>query len=86
MIELIEKVDANWYYARNADLEMQEGLILIRNLKVIKKLPGSNTVQGFEDGPCAIAKFTFDARKLLVLIVIIFICTVSFRNDNIIIL
>lgn len=63
MIEFIEKVDTNWYYARNVDLDMHEGLVLIRNLKIIKKLPGSNTVQGFEDGPCAIAKFTFDARK-----------------------
>jgi len=64
VIEFIEKVDDHWYYARNADLELQEGLVLANNLKIIKKLPGANTVQGFEDGPCAIAKFDFDARKL----------------------
>ena len=65
MIEFIEKMDDNWYYARNADLDMQEGLILIKNLKVIKKLPGSNLVKGFEDGPCAVAMHAFDARELV---------------------
>ncbi len=68
MIEFIEKVDSNWYYARNADLDMHEGLVLVRNLKIIKKLPGSNMVQGFEDGPCAIAKFPFSARKYSLLL------------------
>ena len=63
MIEFIEKVDDNWYFARNADMDLHEGLVLIRNLKVIKKLPGSNTVKGFEDGPCAIAMHSFAGRK-----------------------
>ena len=63
MIELIEKVDDYWFFARNADLEMHEGLILASNLNIVKRLPGQDKVAGFEEGPCAVALHDFDARK-----------------------
>ena len=63
MIELIERVDRDWFYARNADLEMCEGMIPARDVRVVRKLPGESTVSGFEEGPCAVATFTFDGRE-----------------------
>ena len=63
MIELIEKIDDHWYYARNTDLELQEGLVLASSLHIVKRLPGQDTVAGFEDGPCAVATHEFVGRK-----------------------
>ena len=63
MIELIERVDDNWFFARNADLEMLEGVIPARDLRIVRKLPGESLVSGFEDGPCAVAMHTFQGRK-----------------------
>lgn len=60
MIELIEEVDKNWYFAANADLDMYEGLIPISHLRIVKRLPGKNTVEGFEEGPCAVATSDFE--------------------------
>ena len=62
MIELIEKVDDNWYFAANADLDLCQGLILCSHLKIVKRLPGQDTVAGFEDGPCAVATHDFEGR------------------------
>ena len=62
MIELMEKVDDHWYFAANADLGT-EGLILIADLNVVKRLPGKTTVEGFEDGPCAVATHSFEGRE-----------------------
>ena len=44
VIELIEKIDDHWYYACNADNDMQEGLILAKEMKIIKRLPGQDKV------------------------------------------
>ena len=63
MIELVEKIDDHWFLARNADLEMTEGLVLAINLTIVKRLPGQDKVAGFEEGPCAVAMHDFDARK-----------------------
>ena len=63
VIELIEKVDNDWFYARNADLEMCEGMIPARDLRLVRKLAGESTVSGFEEGPCAVAMFTFQGRE-----------------------
>ena len=63
MIELIERLDKYWFYARNADLEMTEGAVPARDLRIVKGLPGESTVSGFEEGPCAIATYTFQGRK-----------------------
>ena len=63
VIELIEKVDENWFYAANADLNLCEGLVQAGHLDVVKRLPGQTTVEGFEDGPCAVATNTFEGRK-----------------------
>ena len=63
VIELIERVDRVWFYARNADLEMCEGMIPSRDLGVVRKLAGESTVSGFEEGPCAVAMFTFQGRE-----------------------
>lgn len=63
MIELIERVDSHWFYARNVDLDMCEGMIPARDLRVVRKLAGESTVSGFEDGPCAVAMSTFQGRK-----------------------
>ena len=60
MIELIEKVDDNWYYAANADMDMCEGLVQARHLQIIKRLPGQDMVAGFEEGPCAVATHDFN--------------------------
>ncbi|CAI8050943.1 SH3 domain-containing protein 19 [Geodia barretti] len=62
VIELIEKVDNDWFYARNADLEMCEGMIPARDLRLVRKLAGESTVSGFEEGPCAVAMFTFQGQ------------------------
>jgi hypothetical protein len=62
VIELIERVDSDWFYARNADLEMCEGMIPSRDLGVVRKLAGESTVSGFEEGPCAVAMFTFQGQ------------------------
>lgn len=59
MIELIEKVDEYWYFAANADMDMCEGLVLAKHLKIVKRLPGQDMVAGFEDGPCAVATHDF---------------------------
>ena len=56
-------MDDYWFYARNADLDMHEGLILARNINIVKRLPGQDKVAGFEEGPCAVAMHDFDARK-----------------------
>jgi hypothetical protein len=64
VIELIERVDRDWFYARNADLEMCEGMIPARDLRVVRKLPGESTVSGFEEGPCAVASFTFRGKSM----------------------
>lgn len=63
VIELVEKVDEHWYFAANADLDMCEGLVLAKNLKIVKRLPGQDTVAGFEDGPCAVATHDFQAEN-----------------------
>ena len=63
VIELIERLDKYWFYARNADLEMTEGAVPARDLRIVKGLPGESTVSGFEEGPCAIATYTFQGRK-----------------------
>ena len=63
MIELIERLDKYWFYARNADLEMTEGAVPARDLRIVKRLPGESTVSGFEEGPCAVATYTFQGRK-----------------------
>ena len=62
MIELIERVDKYWFYARNADLEMQEGVVPARDLRIVKRLPGESAVEGFEEGPCAVAMHQFHGR------------------------
>ncbi len=62
MIELIEHVDEYWYVARNAD-DGTVGLVKARDLKIVKRLPGEDTVEGFEEGPCAVAMHEFIARK-----------------------
>ena len=41
---LIEKVDEHWYWACNCDNDNEEGVVLGRNLKIVKRLPGSDTV------------------------------------------
>lgn len=63
VIELIERIDHNWFFARNADLEMTEGVIPARDIRIVKGLPGENTVAGFEEGPCAVATHTFNGGK-----------------------
>ena len=63
MIELIEKVDEHWYYATNADTGFCEGLVLATELNIIKRLPGKTTVEGFDDGPCAVATHAFEGRE-----------------------
>ena len=63
VIELIEKIDDYWFHARNADLDMHEGLILASNLNIVKRLPGQDKVAGFEEGPCAVAMHDFEARE-----------------------
>ena len=63
MIELIERIDQHWFFARNADLEMSEGVLPSRDMRIVKKLPGESTVAGFEEGPCAVAMHTFQGRK-----------------------
>lgn len=63
MIELIEKVDEHWYFAANADTDMCEGLVQARQLKIIKRLPGQDTVAGFEEGPCAVAMHDFQGGE-----------------------
>ena len=63
VIEFIEKVDDYWFYARNADMDSHEGLILASNINIVKRLPGQDKVAGFEEGPCAVALHDFDARK-----------------------
>ena len=68
MIELVEKVDENWYFAANADLGLCEGLILANHLKIVKRLPGQDTVAGFEEGPCAVATHDFQGRMLLLIV------------------
>ena len=60
-------MDDHWFYARNADLDMYEGLILASNLNIVKRLPGQDKVAGFEEGPCAVAMHDFDARECLTL-------------------
>jgi hypothetical protein len=62
VIELIEKVDDYWYIGCNVDNDNQEGLILGKELKIIKRLPGQDKVM--EDGPCAIAMSSFQKSKL----------------------
>lgn len=42
---------------------MCEGLIQKGHLDIVKRLPGQATVEGFEDGPCAVATNTFEGRK-----------------------
>ena len=56
-------MDAYWFYARNADLEMCEGMVPARDIHIVKRLPGESMVSGFEEGPCAVAMFTFYGRK-----------------------
>ena len=59
LIVLLEKVDSNWYRAVNTDADDAEGMVKTSHLKVLKKLPGSDKVQGFEEGPCAVATHDF---------------------------
>ena len=76
MIELLEKVDENWYYARNTDTGLQDGLILARSMNIIKRLPGQDTVAGFDDGPCAVAMHDFIGRKTLCqMCYVVYTCT-----------
>ena len=49
MIELIEHIDDYWYYGRNADNNDQEGLILAKSMKIVKRLPGEDTVVSGEE-------------------------------------
>ena len=56
---LLEKVDSTWFKAINTDAEDAEGLVKASHLKILKKLPGSDKVQGFEEGPCAVAIHDF---------------------------
>ena len=63
VIELIERIDRNWFFARNADLGMTEGAIPARDIRIVKGLPGENTVAGFEEGPCAVAMHTFNGGE-----------------------
>lgn len=56
---LLEKVDSNWYKAINTDGDDVEGMIKASHIKIVKKLPGSDKVQGFEEGPCAVATHDF---------------------------
>ena len=44
---------------------MQEGLILGSDLNIVKRLPGQDTVAGFEEGPCAIATHEFHGREYM---------------------
>ena len=41
----------------------QEGLVLARDLKIVKRLPGQDTVAGFEEGPCAVATHDFQGGR-----------------------
>ncbi len=66
MIELIDKVDDYWYYAANADTGLCEGLIQASDINIVKRIPGKTTVEGFEDGPCAVATHKFEGRELLI--------------------
>ena len=43
VIELIEKLDDYWYLAHNADTG-QEGMILAKEMKIVKNLPGQDKV------------------------------------------
>ena len=63
-MELIEHVDEYWYYARNADNGLQEGMVQKRDLKIVMRLPGEDVVSGFEEGPCAVATHDFMGRTL----------------------
>lgn len=63
VIELIERIDKNWFFARNADLGMVEGAIPARDMRIVKGLPGQSTVAGFEEGPCAVAMHSFSGGK-----------------------
>lgn len=60
VIELIERIDQHWFFGRNADLGMTEGIIPARDLRIVKGLQGENKVRGFEEGPCAVAMHTFN--------------------------
>ena len=62
---LVEKVDSNWYKAVNTDADDAEGMVKASHLKILKKLPGSDKVQGFEEGPCAVATHDFSGGKVL---------------------
>jgi len=42
LIELIERVDENWLYGCNVDQNSEEGMVLERYLKIIKRLPGED--------------------------------------------
>lgn len=74
----MDKVDEYWFYARNADLDMHEGLILASNINIVKRLPGQDKVAGFEEGPCAVAMHDFNARKYSTLLFVLVSCTCRF--------
>ena len=44
VIVLIEKVDEYWFWGCNCDNDNEEGAVLGNDLKIIKRLPGSDTV------------------------------------------
>ena len=63
VIELVQHVDKFWYSARNANKgDSRVGLVLAKNLRIIKRLPGEDIIKGFEDGPCAVAMHEFVGR------------------------
>ena len=65
LIVLLAKVDSNWYRAVNTEADDAEGLIKASHLKIVKKLPGSDKVEGFEEGPCAVATHDFTGSEFL---------------------
>ena len=59
VIELIENIDDYWYLARNVDNDNQEGLILVNDMKIIKRLPGEDKVVSTKSDVYNYNKFTF---------------------------
>ena len=55
-------MDDHWYFARNASQrDGPEGMVLASRVGVVKRIPGQETVSGFEEGPCAVATHDFTA-------------------------
>ncbi|XP_065886427.1 SH3 domain-containing protein 19-like isoform X2 [Dysidea avara] len=63
LIEFIERVDDDWLYGRNTNDDCNEGLVLLKYVKVIKRLPGEDKLNYLKELPSAIAMFDFDGEN-----------------------